>query len=550
MPNLVLGPLLRYVGETCAVVWVETDGACEVGVLGSTARTFAVAGHHYAVVRAEGLEPGASHEYEVELDGQRVWPLADSPFPPSRFRTYPKQPPLRIAFGSCRAGMPHEPPYTLRKDEDERGHEFDALRAMALRMMGEDPERWPDLLMLLGDQVYADDVSPKTREFVESRRDVDGEPGALALDFEEYTRLYHEAWGEPVIRWLLSTVSTAMIFDDHDVHDDWNTSAAWVEKARREDWWEEHEVGALMSYWVYQHAGNLSPDEQDRDGMLARVHAAGDAEEILRDYARRAAETTDGTCWSYHRDLGRGTRLVVIDSRAGRCLEEGARSMLDPDEWRWVEDKLTGDVDHLLIATSLPWLLSPAMHYLEAWNEAVCGGAWGPIAARVGERLRQGLDLEHWAAFDESFDRLAELQRAVGAGERGEPPASIVTLSGDVHHAYLSEVAFPRDAGVRSAVYQAVCSPLRNPLDAKERRVIETAMSKPAHAVARMLARAAGVDDPTVRWRMVDNGPWFDNQVATLSIEGRRIDMTIDKAVPGEKVTEPALDRVLEHRLA
>ncbi len=550
MPRLVLGPLLRYVGETCVVVWVETDGSCEVGVLGSTARTFTVAGHHYAVVRAEGLEPATPYEYEVELDGQRVWPLEDSPFPHSRFRTYPKQPPLRIAFGSCRAGMPNEPPYTLPKDEDERGHEFDALRAMALRMMDEEPESWPDLLLLLGDQVYADEVSPRTREFVESRRDADGDPGPLALDFEEYTRLYHESWGEPVIRWLLSTVSTAMIFDDHDVHDDWNTSAAWVEKARRQDWWEEHEVGALMSYWVYQHAGNLSPDEQDRDGMLARVHAAGDAEDILREYAKQAAATTDGTCWSYDRNLGPGTRLVVIDSRAGRCLEEGARSMLDRDEWRWVEQKLTGDVDHLLIATSLPWLLSPGMHYLEAWSEAVCGGAWGPLAARVGERLRQGLDLEHWAAFDESFDRLAELQRAVAAGERGEPPASIVTLSGDVHHAYLSEVAFPRDAGVRSAVYQAVCSPLRNPLDAKERRVIEAAMSRPAHAFARALARAAGVDDPPIRWRMVDGGPWFDNQVATLSIEGRRIDMTIDKAVAGEKATEPVLDRVLSRQLA
>ena len=44
-------------------------------------------------------------------------------------------------------------------------------------------------------------------------------------------------------------------------------------------------------------------------------------------------------------------------------------------------------------------------------------------------------------------------------------PASIVTLSGDVHHAYLFEVAFPRGSGARSAVWQAVCSPYRNPLD-------------------------------------------------------------------------------------
>ncbi|MGW1633884.1 hypothetical protein, partial [Streptomyces anthocyanicus] len=30
------------------------------------------------------------------------------------------------------------------------------------------------------------------------------------------------------VRWLLSTVPSCMIFDDHDVIDDWNTSAAWL----------------------------------------------------------------------------------------------------------------------------------------------------------------------------------------------------------------------------------------------------------------------------------------------------------------------------------
>src|SRR3712207_7788350 len=60
-----------------------------------------------------------------------------------------------------------------------------------------------------------------------------------------------------LFRSLLSTVPSAMIFDDHDVHDDWNTSAAWVRQVRAKPWWEERIVGAFMSYWVYQHLGNL-----------------------------------------------------------------------------------------------------------------------------------------------------------------------------------------------------------------------------------------------------------------------------------------------------
>jgi hypothetical protein len=549
MPELVLGPLLRYVGETCAVVWVETDSACEVAVLGTKAKTFTVAGHHYAIVRAEGLEPERRYEYTVELDGERVWPLADSPLPPSSFRARPKPPPLRISFGSCRVGVPHEDPYTQPRDEHSDGHELDPLRALALRMAHQDPDKWPDLLLLLGDQVYADEVSPKTREFVEAKRDIDEPPGPIALDFEEYTRLYRESWSDPVIRWLLSTVSSAMIFDDHDVHDDWNISRAWLDEMHATDWWEEHIIGAIMSYWIYQHAGNLSPDEQDRDGLLHRCHEAGDAEQLLRDFAKHSAYTTDGVRWSYHRDLN-GSRLLVIDSRAGRCLDEGSRSMLDEDEWRWVGEQMEGDFDHLLIASSLPWLLAPGMHYLEAWSEAVCGGAWGPVAARQGERIRQALDLEHWAAFNESFERLAELQRQVGAGERGKPPASIVTLSGDVHHAYLSEVGFRRGSGVESAVYQAVCSPLRNPLNKRERYAMRAAASRPAHAVARALALAAGVPDPSVTWRALDDSPWFDNQVASLKIDGRGNELRLDKAVPGPTDREPGLERVLKRSLA
>src|SRR5918994_6514578 len=88
MPSLVLGPLLRYVGETEAVLWVETDSACEVEILGSRERTFCVCDHHYALVCCGDLERGSWHEYEVRLDGERVWPRADG-FPPSAFRTYP-----------------------------------------------------------------------------------------------------------------------------------------------------------------------------------------------------------------------------------------------------------------------------------------------------------------------------------------------------------------------------------------------------------------------------------------------------------------------------
>jgi hypothetical protein len=155
MPALVVGPLLRYVGETDAVIWVETDAPCEVEVLGVRERTFSVCGHHYALVCVGDLGPGAWYEYEVLLDGERVWPEADSGFPPSAFRTYPKEGPLHVVFGSCRVSAPHEPPFSLRKDEDPRGREIDALHTMALQLKDEPRERRPDVLVLLGDRRLA-----------------------------------------------------------------------------------------------------------------------------------------------------------------------------------------------------------------------------------------------------------------------------------------------------------------------------------------------------------------------------------------------------------
>ena len=548
MPELILGPLLRYVGETDAVIWVETDGPCEVEVLGARERTFRVCGHHYALVSPGGLEPATWYEYEVTLDGERVWPEADSVFPPSAFRTYPKDGPLHVVFGSCRVAAPHEPPFSLRKDEHPRGREIDALRTLALHVKDEPRERRPDVLLLLGDQVYADELPPTTSDLVASRRDPAEPPGERVVDFEEYTQLYRDSWSDPAMRWLLSTVSTAMIFDDHDVHDDWNISAAWVEEMRSHEWWREHIVAALMSYWVYQHLGNLSPAAHLEDGLLKRVREEADGERALREFAERAARETSGTRWSYCRDLGR-TRLLVIDSRAGRVLEEGRRSMVDEEEWAWIEERATGGFDHLLIATSLPWLLGTGMHYVEAWSEAVAAGAWGKRLTGLAERARRAVDLEHWGAFQGSFARLRELQRAVGAGERGEAPATIVTLSGDVHHAYLFEVAFRPEAGVRSAVWQAVCSPYRNPLDARERSVIRLGMSRPFAVAARALAHRAGVPDPEIRWRLTGGGPWFDNQVASLLIDGREMRMRLDKAVPVDS-REARLERVLDRRLA
>ena len=171
--SLVLGPLLRYAGTTTATVWVETDSASEVEVLGRRASTFEIEGHHYALVVVDGLEPESTIPYEVRLDGAVVWPPADGR-PPCAIRTRHGERRANLVYGSCRVGAPERPPYTSLPSEDPLGVGVDALWAYS-RQLQAGNEEWPDALLLLGDQVYADEVPPETAAFIGTRRNV-GEP--------------------------------------------------------------------------------------------------------------------------------------------------------------------------------------------------------------------------------------------------------------------------------------------------------------------------------------------------------------------------------------
>jgi hypothetical protein len=546
MADLLLGPLLRYVSDSEATVWVETSEQCEVEILGRREPTFRVNDHHYALVRIEELEPDREYEYSVALDGRQVWPVEEDAMAPSRFRTLGGGGPLKIAFGSCRVALPHEPPFTDSADR-ESGFEPDALWVMAKQMLEDEGFRRPDQLFLLGDQVYVDEGSPRTRARIRERRGTETPPGEEILDFEEYTWLYRESWSEPLIRWLLSTVSVSMLWDDHDLSDDWNISYSWLSEMRGRSWWHRRAVDCIVSYWIYQHLGNLSPAELDANDVYRAVRGNQQATADLYDWADRIDAEASGSRWSFSRDFGR-TRGIFIDSRAGRVLEPDRRAIVDDAEWDWVVEQATGDFDHLLIATTVPFLLSPAFDRLEAWNERLCDGAWGPLVARASEHLRREVDFDHWAAFQTSFAQLRDLLDAVSRGERGERPGSIVVLSGDVHHAYVCELGIPADGEERCPIYQAVCSPYRNPLSKKERRVVRAAFKPAAGRLAGALARSSGAPDPGCGWRLLA-GPHFDNQVATLALDGRRSEIRLDRTVP-EAPAETGFDRSFELRLS
>jgi hypothetical protein len=538
--ELLLGPLLRHVDPVSATVWVETDRACEVEVLGRRARTFCVGGHHYALVVVEDLEPGSTRPYEVRLDGARVWPPQQSAFPPSRIRTPGSDAAFRIAFGSCRYA-------TSGTADSTDAIPPDALNSYASRIAAQSEDEWPDALVLLGDQVYADELTPPTRRWLSLRRGAEAPPEARVEDFEEYTRLYAESWSDPHVRWLLSTVPSSMIFDDHEMIDDWNTSAAWRRETTAQDWWPARISGGLVSYWVYQHLGNLSPQELDANPTWQAIGSgSGDAEPMLREMAERADTEPASMRWSFVRHWG-DARLIMIDSRAGRVLDEQRRRMVDDEEFGWIEAAMRRaaeeGVQHLIIGTSLPWLLPHAIHNLERWNETLSvrhDGAW---RGRLAEKLRQAADLEHWAAFGDSFERLGRALTATARGEHGPAPATALVLSGDVHHAYAAELVRP--GGLAARVHQLTVSPLHNQAPHPIRVGFRIGWSRWAKAFTAGLARLAKARPSALEWDK-QAGPFFGNQIGELVLSGREARFRLSVTELGR----PDLRQVLDMPLA
>lgn len=217
-----------------------------------------------------------------------------------------------------------------------------------------------------------------------------------------------------------------------------------------------------------------------------------------------------------------------------------------PPEWAWLEDQLAEPGQHLLLGSSLPVLLPRAAHHAEAFSEAVCAGAWGGLAARAGEVVRRAVDLEHWAAFGDSFRRLLRLVRETATGPGA--PACVTMLSGDVHHGYLARARWERP--VHAPVWQAVASPMRNAVDGASRRGFAAADGPGWSGSMRRLAGLAGAPPPEVDWR-VTHGPVFDNHVATLELSGSRAELTLEVAAgdPGSG-QPPGLRPALSQTLA
>ena len=226
-------------------------------------------------------------------------------------------------------------------------------------------------------------------------------------------------------------------------------------------WWRERITGALMSYWIYQHLGNLSATELRSNDLLARVRDADRRRDAAPRVRRRGGS----------RSRRRPGRAVVVpaglrpgppaDDRLALWprAEEGHRQMVGDAEFAWIEAQTDDrDYDHLLVGTSVPWLLPRALHDIEAADERLTAGVRGapdrPARGACPARRRP-----------RALGGIQRLVRAARASLRTDRPGGpgrsraghVCVLSGDVHHTYISETVYPDPS--TSRVYQLTCSP-------------------------------------------------------------------------------------------
>jgi hypothetical protein len=152
------------------------------------------------------------------------------------------------------------------------------------------------------------------------------------------------------------------------------------------------------------------------------------------------------------------------------------------------------------------------------------------------------VDLEHWAAFNRSFEQLCNWLRAIAHGTADTPPpASILLLGGDVHSSSVSEIDLGPNGSCR--VHQIVCSPFRNPLSAMERRVMKATGSRIAEKIFFLLAKLAAVDSPSATWRPLRPAT-FENTLGELVLDGRAGSLTIWRSPrEGEDVERLVVDQ-------
>ena len=220
------------------------------------------------------------------------------------------------------------------------------------------------------------------------------------------------------VRRLFAHLPVAMIFDDHDITDDWNLSREWGEVAYGHPFSHRIIGNALIAYLVNQGWGNRPEafDDSLLDDVQTALASPGDGQhDYLIDQLLRFDQ--------WHYAWSTQPPLVVIDTRTHRWRSEvAARQPSGLMDW----EALT-DLQQTLRDQSAVLLVSPAPIFGVKLIETI-----QRLFTWLGHPLL--VDAENWMAHPGSAHAILNIFR------HRKTPENFVVLSGDVHYSFVYDV--------------------------------------------------------------------------------------------------------------
>lgn len=243
----------------------------------------------------------------------------------------------------------------------------------------------------------------------------------------------------PAVRRVLAHLPVAMIFDDHDITDDWNLSREWEEIAYGHPFSRRVIGNALLGYLLNQGWGN-QPEAFDEEliGLVQATLTApgGESHERCLEHLLRL------DCWHYAWPTT--PPLVVIDTRTHRWRSEtAARSPSGLMDW----EALT-DLQQALRGAPAVLLVSPPPIFGVKLIETI-----QRVFTWFGRPLL--VDAENWMAHPGAAQAILNIFR------HPKTPRHFVVLSGDVHYSFVYDVEL-RGRIRGPDIWQICSSGLRN----------------------------------------------------------------------------------------
>ncbi|MFT9597305.1 hypothetical protein [Mesobacillus sp.] len=264
-------------------------------------------------------------------------------------------------------------------------------------------------------------------------------------------------------RRLMANTPTYMIFDDHDLTDDWNISEKWTSSVR-ESSLGKHIIGnGLAAYWFFQGWGN-EPEGFDQT-FFQNVNS------YLASTSIDSASYNDGLnyLWDYHSwhfIAPTVPKTVFLDTRTqrefdprpkaiklGRMIEETTRTplLISKEGWEAISRKL---IQSGWKSKTPLNIVSPTPFYGMGLIESFLHKYVYPFKV-LGFPVQTTFDFDGWKYNGKGFHSFIS---QVASWD----PAYCILLSGDVHFSssVKSDVEF--SSGEKHSFYQFTSSPIHN----------------------------------------------------------------------------------------